>query len=101
MKKIIFIIIITVLFSYKNSIAAKIDCTQFDKLSAKYLECTAVNLKEKSKELKLKATIEAKDLKDKATANAKNSKDKFNKSTFKEKLINFKNSKTLTEFMEK
>ena len=101
MKKIIFIIIITVLFSCKNSIAAKNDCTQFNKLSAKYLECTAVNLKEKSKELKLKATIEAKDLKEKATANVKNSKDKFNKSTFKEKLINFKNSKTLTEFMEK
>ena len=36
-----------------------------------------------------------------ATTNVKNSKDKFNKSTFKEKLINFKNSKTLTEFMEK
>ena len=101
MKKIIFIIMITFIFNNKNSIAEIIDCTKFNKLSAKYLECTANNLKEKTKEIKLKASIGAKELKDKASENAKESKDKFDKSTFKEKLVKFKNSKTLTEIMEK
>ena len=101
MKKIIFIIIITLISNIKNSIADTIDCAQFEKLSPKYLECATVNLKEKTKEIKLKATIGAKELKDKAAENAKDSKEKFNKSTFKEKLVKFKNSKTLTEFMGK
>jgi hypothetical protein len=101
MKKIIFIIMITFIFNNKNSIAEIIDCTQFNKFSAKYLECTANNLKEKTKEIKLKAAIRAKELKDKTSENAKESKDKFDKSTFKEKLVKFKNSKTLTEIMEK
>ena len=48
-----------------NAIAEKIDCTQFEKVSAKYLECSAKNLKEKSSELKLKATLELKNLKKK------------------------------------
>ena len=82
-------------------IAEKIDCTQFDKVSAKYLECTAKNLKEKSSELKLKVTVGAEGLKEKITTNAKNSKTKFNKLNLKEKLVKFKNSKSLTEFMEK
>ena len=101
MKKIIFTALITGLILTTNSVAEKIDCTQFDKVSAKYLECTARNLKEKSSELKLKATIGAEDLKEKITTNAKNSKTKFNKSSLKEKLVKFKNSKSLTEFMEK
>ena len=79
MKKIIFITLITCLLVTTNTIAEKIDCTQFDKLSAKYLECQKTNFKIKSKE----------------------NKDKFDNSTFKEKLIKFKNSKTLTKFMEK
>ena len=101
MKKIIFTALITGLILTTNSVAEKIDCTQFDKVSAKYLECTARNLKEKSSELKLKATIGAEELKEKITTNAKNSKTKFNKSSLKEKLVKFKNSKSLTEFMEK
>ena len=100
MKKIIFITLITsVLMS--NTMAEKIDCNQFEKVSAKYIECSAKNLKEKSSELKLKATIGAEELKEKITINAKNSKTKLNKSSLKEKLVKFKNSKTLTEFMEK
>ena len=82
-----------------NAIAEKIDCTQFDKVSAKYLECSAKNLKEKSSELKLKVTVGDMNFKD--IGNTKDSKKKFNKSNLKEKLIKFKNSKTLTEFMEK
>ena len=76
--------------------AKKIDCTQFDKVSAKYLECSAKNLKEKSGVLKLKVTLEVEELKEKIVTNAKDSKKKFNKSNLKEKLVKFKNSKTLT-----
>ena len=101
MKKIVFTTLITWILITANSIAEKIDCTQFDKVSAKYLECSAKNLKEKSSELKLKATVGAEELKEKITTNVKNSKTKFNKSSLKEKLVKFKNSKTLTEFMEK
>ena len=101
MKKIIFITLITWKLVTANAIAEKIDCTQFDKISAKYLECSANNLKEKSSELKLKATVGAKELKEKITTNANNSKTKFNKLNLKEKLVKFKNSKSLTEFMEK
>jgi hypothetical protein len=101
MKKIIFTLLFSWVLITSNAIAEKIDCTQFDKVSAKYLECSANNLKEKSSELKLKATVGVEELKQKITTNAKNSKKKFNKSSLKEKLVKFKNSKTLTEFMEK
>ena len=101
MKKILFTILITLALVITNAIAEKIDCTQFDKVSAKYLECSAKNLKEKSSELKLKATVGAEDLKEKITTNAKSSKKKFDKSNLKERLVKFKNSKSLTEFMEK
>ena len=101
MKKILFAILITLALFITNAIAEKIDCTQFDKVSAKYIECSAKNLKEKSSELKLKATVGAEELKEKITINAKNGKKKFNKLNLKEKLVKFKNSKSLTEFMEK
>ena len=101
MKKIIFAILSTWTLITANAMAEKIDCTQFDIVSAKYLECSAKNLKGKSSELKLKATVGAEGLKEKITTSAKNSKKKFNKSSLKEKLVKFKNSKTLTEFMEK
>ena len=101
MKKIIFTTLITLALVTANAIAEKIDCTQFDKVSAKYLECSTINLKEKSSELKLKATVGVKELKQKITTSTKNSKTKFNKSSLKEKLVKFKNSKSLTEFMEK
>jgi hypothetical protein len=101
MKKIIFTTLITWMLITANVIAEKIDCTQFEKVSAKYIECSAKNLKEKSSELKLKATIGAEELKEKITTNAKSGKKKFDKLNLKEKLVKFKNSKTLTEFMEK
>ena len=84
-----------------SAIAEKIDCTQFDKVSAKYIECSAINLKKKSSGLKLKATVGAEKLKEKITTNAKSGKKKFDKLNLKEKLVKFKNSKSLTEFMEK
>ena len=101
MKKIIFAILSTLTLITANAMAEKIDCTQFDKVSAKYIECSTKNLKEKSSELKLKVIVGTEKLKEKITTNAKNSKTKFNKSSLKEKLVKFKNSKTLTEFMEK
>ena len=100
MKKIVFITLITSVLMSKT-MAEKIDCDQFEKISAKYIECSAKNLKEKSSELKLKATVGAEELKDKITTNAKSGKKKFDKSSLKEKLVKFKNSKTLTESMEK
>jgi hypothetical protein len=101
MKKIIFITLITSVLVMSNAMAEKTDCTQFDKVSAKYIECSAKNLREKSSELKLKATIGAEELKEKITTNAKSGKNKFDKLNLKEKLVKFKNSKSLTEFMEK
>ena len=101
MKKIIFITLITSVLIMSNAMAKKIDCSQFDKISAKYIECSAKNLKEKSSELKLKATVGAEELKEKITTNAKSGKNKFDKLNFKKKLVKFKNSKSLTEFMEK
>ena len=101
MKRIIFTTLITWVLITANVIAEKIDCTQFDKVSAKYLECSAKNIKEKSSELKLKVIVGAGEFKEKITTNAKNSKTKFNKLNLKEKLVKFKNSKSLTEFMEK
>ena len=101
MKKIIFITLITSVLIMSNAMAEKIDCTQFDKVSAKYIECSAKNLKEKSSELKLKVIGGTEEFKEKITTNAKNSKTKFNKSSLREKLVKFKISKSLTEFMEK
>ena len=101
MKKIIFTTLITWMLITANAIAEKIDCTHFEKVSAKYIECSAKNLKEKSSELKLKATVGAEELKEKITTNAKSGKKKFDKLNLKEKLFKFKNSKTLIEFMEK
>ena len=43
----------------------------------------------------------AEELKEKITINAKSGKKKFDKLNLKEKLVKFKNSKSLTEFMEK
>ena len=48
----VMVFLITFFISLGNSSAEEIDCSQFDKLSAKYVECTALKLKEKSKDLK-------------------------------------------------
>ena len=101
MKKIVFTVLITWMVITTNALTDKIDCTQFDKVSAKYIECSAKNLKEKSSNLKLKAALGAEELKKKIVKNTKDSKKKFDKSSLKEKLVKFKNSKSLTEFLEK
>ena len=101
MKKIVFTVLITWMFVATNALTDKIDCTQFDKVSAKYIECSAKNLKEKSSKLKLKVTVGAEELKKKIVKNTNDSKKKFDKSSLKEKLVKFKNSKSLTKFLEK
>ena len=100
MKRIIFTILIILILSPTNIKAEKIDCTRYEKISSKYLECAAKNLKEKSEIFRLKATVGTEVLKEKITKNAAESKRKFNTSNLKEKLIKFKKSKTLTQFME-
>ena len=59
MKNIIFTTLTIFFLSATNTFAEKIDCAQFEKITTKYLECAAKNLKKKSTELKLKATIGA------------------------------------------
>ena len=86
----VLVFLITFFISLSNSAAEEIDCSQFDKLSAKYVECSASKLKEKSKDLK-NTTVDKID----------ESKKKFDGSKLKENLIKFKNSKSLSEFMEK
>jgi len=85
------LILLVSFFMCINSLQAEdMDCSQFDKLSAKYVECSALQLKQKTKDLK-NTTVKKID----------ESKKKFEGSELKESLIKFKNSKTLTEFMEK
>ena len=76
-KSVFVLLISTAVFANEN------DCNQFDKLSAKYIECTAKKLKTSTGE-KLNA-----------------SKKKFDKSSFKNTWNKFKNSKNGKEFMEK
>ena len=63
--------------------ANETDCNQFDKLSAKYIECNAKKLKTK--------TIEKVEI----------GKDKMESSGINEKLKKFKNSKTLSDLIKK
>ena len=75
--KFLFILLIsTPLFANESN------CNQFEKLSAKYIECTAKKLKTSTGE-KLNA-----------------GKKKFDKSSFKDTWTKFKNSKNHKEFME-
>ena len=59
-----------------------INCDEFDKLSAKFLECKASVLKEKT------------------SKKVEESKEKFENSSIKEKLKTFKSSKTLTDLVK-
>ncbi len=67
-----------------NSLAYSndVDCDKFDKLSAKFLECKASVLKEKTSQ------------------KVEESKEKFENSSIKEKLKKFKSSKTLTDLIK-
>ena len=58
------------------------DCNEFDKLSAKYVECTAKKMKEKASE------------------EINKGKKKIKKSGFGEKIDKFKESKTLSDLIK-
>ena len=60
----------------------EVDCNQFDKLSAKYIECTAKKMKEK------------------ASDEINKGKKKLNKSGLGEKIDKFKKSKTLSDLIK-
>ena len=83
MKKKIIIKSVFVLLLSTTVFASENDCNQFDKLSAKYLECTAKKIKTNTSE-KLNA-----------------GKKKLDKSSLKDTWTKFKNSKNGKEFMEK
>ena len=83
-------------FSYSFS-EDLIDCNQFDKISAKYIECKAKNLQSNlnKKQSKMKSKVENVG----ETEVGKN----FKKSTLtlREKLLKLKNSKTGSDFLKK
>tara|TARA_B100000886_G_scaffold309537_1_gene243774 strand:- start:458 stop:715 length:258 start_codon:yes stop_codon:yes gene_type:complete len=83
MKIKIILLMICFLLSFNQVFADNKDCNQFEKLSAKYIECNAKKLKENT------------------AKQVDKGKKKFNNSTFKEKLIKFKNSKNLMDFLDK
>ena len=94
MKIIIFLLISYFsFFSYSFS-EDIIDCSQFDKISAKYIECKAKNLKYNlnKKQNKMKAKVENVS----ETEAGKNLK----KSKLGQKLLKFKNSKTGSDFLK-
>ena len=82
MKFKIILSIITLLVLFTPSFSDEIDCTQFKKLSAKYIECNAAKLKEKTNE------------------KVKSSKEKFEKSGITDKFKKFKESKTLSDLIK-
>ena len=79
--KIFFVILISINMS-TSIFSQEIDCNQFDKLSAKYIECTAKKMKEKASE------------------EIDKSKKKINESGFGEKINKFKKSKTLSDLIK-
>ena len=83
MKTKLIIIITIFILSSSQLFANDTNCDQFEKLSAKYVECNAKKIK--------KDTVNK----------VEKSKKKFNNSALKKKLIKFKNSKNLMEFLEK
>ena len=81
-KKLLFKSLFVLLIS-TSLFANETDCNQFDKLSAKYIECNAKKLKTK--------TIEKVEI----------GKDKMESSGINDKIKKFKNSKTLSDLIKK
>ena len=79
-KLLVYLLILTIT---NVNLSVADDCNKFDKLTKEYAKCTAELIKEKTSE------------------KYKEGKKKFNKLNLKDKLIKFKDSKSLKEFMEK
>ena len=99
--KIILFIILTY-FSFLNYAFSDkiISCDDFDKLSAKYIECKAKNLKKTIDESETKKKIIESKENIKSKIDDSETKKKISKLKLKEKLIKFKNSKTIFEFLK-
>jgi len=95
MKFIVFIFMFYISFSSYLFSDEIIDCDQFDKISVKYVECKAKNLKSNlnKKQSEIKSKVENVG----ETESGKN----FKKSTLGQKLLKFKNSKTGSDFLKK
>ena len=87
MKFIIFIFMLYISFSSYLFSDEIVECEQFDKISEKYVECKAKNLKTTLNENQKKIKSDT--------------KKKIEKSGIKEKLVKFKNSKTGSDFLKK
>ena len=79
--KIVLFFLISLVINF-SGFAEEKDCTQFKKLSAKYIECNANKLKDKTSE------------------KVKKSKEKFEKSGIKDKFKKLKESKTLSDLIK-
>ena len=79
--KILFIIFISININ-TSLLSQEIDCDKFDKLSAKYIECSAKKMKEKASDEIVK------------------NKKKINESGLGEKINKFKKSKTLSDLIK-
>ena len=79
--RLFFFILITINLN-APVLSNEVDCNQFDKLSAKYIECTAKKMKEK------------------ASDEINKGKKKLNKSGLGEKINKFKKSKTLSDLIK-
>ena len=82
MKYKFILILITSFIIYTPIYSNELDCTQFKKFSAKYIECNTKNLKEKTNQ------------------KIKSGKDKIENSGIKDKLKKFKTSKTLKDLVK-
>ena len=95
MKFIVFIFMFYIGFSSYLLSDEIIDCSQFDKISAKYVECKAKKFKSNlnKKQSEMKSKVE--------NINKTETGKKIKKSTFGQKLLKFKNSKTGSDFFKK
>ena len=95
MKFIVFIFMFYIGFTSYLLSDEIIDCSEFDKISAKYVECKAKNLKSNlnKKQSEMKSKVE--NIDKTQTGN------KIKKSTLGQKLLKFKNSKTGSDFFKK
>ena len=95
MKFIFFIFMFYIGFSSYLLSDEIIDCSQFDKISAKYVECKGKNLKSNlnKKQSEMKSKVE--------NIDKTETGEKIKKSSLGQKLLKFKNSKTGSDFFKK
>ena len=80
--KIIFILLLTIIIT-SPSLSQEINCDDFEKFSAKYIECTAKKIKEN------------------ASDKISKGKKKIDNSSFGKKFDEFKKTKTLSDLIKK